>query len=176
LLCVVAGARPEFDRTTLVGDPSPRVLFRVRLVADWGVVTVFAVPRVFFSGEYTAGLNCVFDPRTSDFGVGGNSLLILAKTGDWTGALTFVFNGLGLCGDRTGGCSFRSSVWTFRGDAARGGFELNVDNGTEVEGFGVFTLNVVEGRRVAPYVVGGSGIVEASSIDGVGACDNLSPI
>jgi hypothetical protein len=86
-----------------------------------------------------------------------------------------VFNGLGLCGDRTVGSGL-FSVWSFRGDAARGGLALNDDNGTEVEGFAVFALKVVEGRRVAPHVVGGSGIVEASSIDGVGACDKRSPI
>jgi len=48
---VVGGARPEFDRTTLVGDPSPRALFRIGLVADWGVVTAFEGPGIFFSGE-----------------------------------------------------------------------------------------------------------------------------
>lgn len=98
--------------------------------------------------------------------------MILAETSDWT----FVFNGLGLCGDRTGGSGFMFSVWSFRGDAALGTVVLNVDSGTEVDGFGVFALNVVDGRMVAPYVVGGSGIVEASSMDGVGACDKRSPI
>ena len=101
--------------------------------------------------------------------------MILAKTGDWVGEMTFVFNGLGLLGGRAGGSAFVGfSVWSFRGDAALGALLLNDDNGTEDEGLRGLALNVVEGR--APYVVWGSGIREASSIDGVGACDNRSPI
>ena len=78
--------------------------------------------------------------------MGGNVLLILADTGD----RTFVFNGLGRCGDRIGGSGFMFSVWSFRGEAVRGAAVLNVDRGTDVEGLGAFALNVVEGRSVAP--------------------------
>lgn len=87
--------------------------------------------------------------------------------------MTFVINGLGLLGDRTGGSGFVICVWTFRGE---GVFALNVDKGIDVVGFKAvaFALNVVEGR--ASYVVWGSGMMEASSIDGVGACDKRSPI
>lgn len=183
LLCVFAGARPEFDLTTLVGDPTLSELFLIGIVADWGVVTVLEGPGVLFSGEYTAGLSCVFDSRAmdaTDFGVGGKVLLILAKTGDRTGDVTFVPNGLGLWGDRTGGSGLvKFSVWSFRGDAARGGdvargaLVLNVDSGTVAVGLREFAPKVEGG---APYVVWGSGIKDASSMEGVGACDNRSPI
>jgi hypothetical protein len=94
---------------------------------------------------------------TKCFGVGGKVLLILAKTGERMSDVTFVFNGLGLCGDRAGGSGLaRFSVWSFRGDpartgdAVRGELVLNVDSGTVVVGFGEFALKM--GGR-APYVV-----------------------
>lgn len=86
------------------------------------------------------------------FGVGGNSLLMLAKTGDRVSDLTAVFKGLGFLGDRTDGSGFvRLSVCCFNGDAALGTLALNVDSGTGGVGFPAFALDVVEGGP--PYVV-----------------------
>lgn len=121
-----------------------------------GAVALFGVCTVFFSGEYTVGLNCAGtslsrEMRMLAFGVGGSVLLMADLVmGLIVGEVALVLRGLGRYGDRGGaGIGF---VFTCNDEGGGG-----------------------RGALFALYVVAGRGYVE-ESCDELGACDIRNPI